>query len=182
METQNHRNRLLELIKKEAVFKGDYTLSSGKKSGYYIDLRLITLSPEGAYLIATILFDELKEEKIDAIGGLTLGADPIASAYAAISFMRGKPASAFIIRKEEKKHGKAKLIEGPLKKGARVVIVDDVATSGGSMVKAIDAVEKEGCKVVKVICLVDRNEGASSELAKRGYSLFALYNLNDLGV
>jgi orotate phosphoribosyltransferase len=182
METQNQRNQLLELIKKEAVFKGDYTLSSGKKSSYYIDLRLITMSAEGAYLIANILFDELKDENIDAIGGLTLGADPIASAYAAISFLRGKPSSAYIIRKEEKKHGKAKLIEGPLKKGARVVIVDDVATSGGSLVKAIDAVEKAGCKVVKVMSIVDRNEGASIELAKRGYSLQSLYNLKDLGV
>lgn len=182
METQNHRNRLLELIKEEAVFKGDYTLSSGKKSSYYIDLRLITMSAEGAYLIANILFDELKEEKIDAIGGLTLGADPIAAAYAAISFMRGKPASAFIIRKEEKKHGKGKLIEGPLKKGARVVVVDDVATSGGSLIKGIDAVEREGCKVVKVMCIVDRSEGASSELAKMGHPLHALYNLKDLGV
>jgi len=182
METQNHRRRLLELIKKEAVFKGDYTLSSGKKSSHYIDLRLITMSAEGAYLIANILFDELKEENIDAIGGLTMGADPIAAAYAAISFMRGKPASAFIIRKEEKKYGKAKLIEGPTKPGASVVIVDDVATSGGSLVKAIDAAEKEGCKVVKVMCLVDRNEGASSVLAKRGYALHALYNLKDLGV
>jgi orotate phosphoribosyltransferase len=182
METQDNRLRLLELIKKEALFKGDYTLSSGKKSSYYIDLRLITMSSEGAYLIANILFDELKDENIDSIGGLTLGADPIASAYAAISFLRGKPASAFIIRKEEKKHGKAKLIEGPLKKGARVVIVDDVATSGGSLVKAIDAAEAEGCKVVKVMSLVDRNEGASSELAKRGYSLHSLYSLKDLGV
>jgi orotate phosphoribosyltransferase len=182
METQDNRLRLLELIKKEALFKGDYTLSSGKKSSYYIDLRLITMSAEGAYLIANILFDELKDENIDAIGGLTLGADPIASAYAAISFLRGKPSSAYIIRKEEKKHGKAKLIEGPLKKGARVVIVDDVATSGGSLVKAIDAVEKAGCKVVKVMSIVDRNEGASIELAKRGYSLQSLYNLKDLGV
>jgi orotate phosphoribosyltransferase len=182
METQDNRSRLLELIKKEALFKGDYTRSSGKKSSYYIDLRLITMSSEGAYLIANILFDELKDENIDSIGGLTLGADPIASAYAAISFLRGKPASAFIIRKEEKKHGKAKLIEGPLKKGARVVIIDDVATSGGSLVKAIDAAEKEGCKVVKVMSLVDRNEGASSELAKRGYSLHSIYGLKDLGV
>lgn len=182
METQDNRNRLLELIKKDALFKGDYTLSSGKKSSYYIDLRLITMSAEGAYLIANILFDELKDDNIDAIGGLTMGADPIAAAYAAISFMRGKPASAFIIRKEEKKHGKGKLIEGPLKKGARVVIVDDVATSGGSLIKAIDAAETEGCTVVKAMSLVDRNEGASAELAKRGYLLRSLYNLKDLGV
>ena len=182
METQDHRRRLLELIKKEAVFKSDYTLSSGKKSNHYIDMRLITLSSEGAYLIANILFDELKNEDIDAIGGLTLGADPIAAAYAAISFLRGKPTPAFIVRKEEKKHGKNQLIEGPLKKGARTVIVDDVATTGGSLIKAIEAVEKEGGTIVKVISLVDRNEGASQELAKKGYTMHSIYSLKDLGL
>jgi orotate phosphoribosyltransferase len=183
METQDHRRQLLELIKKDAVYKGgEYVLSSGKKSSYYIDMRLITLSSVGAYLIANILFDELKNDDIDAIGGLTLGADPIAAAYAAISFQRGKPTQAFIVRKEEKKHGKNRLIEGPLKKGAKTVIVDDVATTGGSLLKAIDAVEKEGGTVVKVISLVDRGLGASEELAKKGYGLHSLYSLKDLGL
>ncbi len=182
-QTLNNRRRLLELIKKDAVYKGgDYTLSSGQKSSYYIDMRLITLSAEGAYLIANILFDELKNEDIDAIGGLTMGADPIAAAYAAISFLRGKPAQAFLVRKEEKKHGKNRLIEGPLKKGAKTAIVDDVATTGGSLLKAIDAVEKEGCTAVKVIALVDRGLGASQELAKKGYKLHSLYTLKDLGI
>jgi orotate phosphoribosyltransferase len=182
METKDHRSRLLALIKKEAVFKGEYILSSGKKSSYYIDLRLITLSSEGAYLIANVLFDELKDKDIDAIGGLTMGADPIASAYSAISYTRGKPTSAFIIRKEEKKHGKGKLIEGPLKKGAHVAIVDDVATSGGSLIRAVEAAENAGCIVASVFSIVDRNEGASEELAKRGHELHSIYSLKDLGV
>lgn len=182
METQDHRRRLLELIKRDAVFKGEYILSSGKKSNHYVDMRLITLSSEGAYLIANILFDELKNEDIDAIGGLTMGADPIAAAYAAISFLRGKPTYAFIVRKEEKKHGKNRLIEGPLKKGAKAAIVDDVATTGGSLIKAIEAVEQEGGTVVKVISIVDRGEGASQELAKKGYTLHSFYNLKDMGL
>lgn len=182
METKDNRDRLLELIRKNALFRGEYTLSSGKKSSYYIDLRLITLSAEGAYLIADILFDELRSQNIDAIGGLTLGADPIAAAYAAVSFQRGRPASAFIIRKEEKKHGKGRLIEGPLKAGARVAIVDDVATSGGSLIRAAEAAEAAGCRVVSVWSIVDRNEGASEELARRGHTLKSLYSLSDLGV
>jgi len=182
MENLEKKHRLLELIKKDALFKGDYTLSSGKKSNYYIDLRQITLSSEGAYLIAEIFFDLLKDEDVDAVGGLTMGADPISGALAAISYLRGKPMHAFIVRKEEKKHGKTKAVEGPLKKGDRVAVVDDVATTGGSILKAIEAVEKEGGEVVKVLSIVDREEGARQELAARGYALFSLFSKKDLGV
>jgi len=182
METLEKKHRLLELIKKEALFKGDFTLSSGKKSGYYIDMRLVTLSSEGAYLIADLFFDLLKDEDVDAVGGLTMGADPMTGAIAAVSFIRGKPMHAFIVRKEEKKHGKAKAVEGPLKKGARVAVVDDVATTGGSLVKAIEAVKKEGCEVVKVLSVVDREEGAAKELAAMGYTLVSLFSKKDLGI
>ncbi len=182
METKDHRQRLLELIKRDAVFRGKFVLSSGKESSYYIDLRLVTLSSEGSYLIAEVLFDLLKNEDFDAIGGLTMGADPICAAYSAISFLKGRPASAFIVRKEEKKHGKTKLIEGPLKKGTRVVIVDDVATSGGSLVKAADAVKSVGCTVVRVLSILDRGEGAAEELSKRGYELVSVYGKKDLGI
>jgi orotate phosphoribosyltransferase len=182
METKDHRQRLLELIKRDAVFRGKFVLSSGKESNYYIDLRLVTLSAEGSYLIAEVLFEMLKSEDFDAIGGLTMGADPIAAAYSAISFLKGRPASAFIVRKEEKKHGKTKLIEGPLKKGSRVVIVDDVATSGGSLIKAANAVSSEGCTVVKVLSILDREEGAVEELSKKGYELASVYCKKDLGI
>ena len=174
--------KLLELIKKDAVFRGDYTLSSGKKSSYYIDLRLVTLSSEGAYLIGEVISDVLAKEKVDAIGGLTMGADPIAGAVAAISYKKGKPINAFIVRKEVKEHGKGKAIEGPLKKASRVAVIDDVATSGGSLIKAIESLEKEGHKIVKVMCLVDRGEGAPEILSSKGYTLFSLYTKKDLGL
>jgi len=182
METKDYRQRLLELIKREAVFKGKFTLSSGKESSYYIDLRLVTLSPEGSYLIAEVLFDILKNEDIDAIGGLTMGADPICAAFSALSFIKGKPIPAFIVRKEEKRHGKTKAIEGPLEKGSRVVVIDDVATTGESLIKAIDAAKREGCTIAKVMSILDRGEGAAETLSAHGYKLVSIYGNKDLGI
>lgn len=179
---EDKKSRLLELIKKEALFKGNFVLASGKKSDYYIDLRLITLHPEGTCLIAEILFDLLKNENIDSLGGLTLGADPICGAFSAISYLKGKPTPSFIVRKEEKIHGKRKTIEGPLKRGSRVAVVDDVATTGRSLIKAIKAVTEEGCEIVKVITIVDREEGAKERLAGEGYELLSIFNKKDLGV
>jgi orotate phosphoribosyltransferase len=174
--------QLLELIKKEAIFKGRVALASGKESGYYIDMRLITLSPKGAYLIAEIILDLLKDEEIDFLGGLTLGADPICGAISAISYLNGKPTPTFIVRKEAKTHGKRKMIEGPLKKGSRVAIIDDVATTGGSLIKAIKAAENENCEVVKAITIVDREEGARERLSAEGLELISIFNKKDIGV
>lgn len=174
------RTRLLELIKKEALSVKPIVLSSGKKSDYYIDCRLITLHPEGAFLIADVFFDMLEDVEFDALGGLTIGADPIAGAFAAVSFQRGRPKPTFIVRKEQKKHGTQKLIEGPLKGGSRVVIVDDVATSGGSLLSAIDAATSAGCSVAAVLVVVDRMEGAREKLAERGYRLLSIFTREDL--
>lgn len=182
MEIQDKKSELLELIKKEALFKGRFVLASGKESNYYIDLRLITLNPKGSYLIAEILFDLLKDEEINSLGGLTLGADPICGALSAISYLKGKPISTFIVRKEAKIHGKRKMIEGPLKKGSKVAIIDDVATTGGSLIKAIKAVEDESCKVVKVITIVDREEGAREKLSVGGFEFVSIFNKKDLGI
>lgn len=180
MESKKEKKeRLLNLIKKKALKFGPITLASGKKSDWYADLRLITLDSEGAYLVSELLFELLKGEKIGALGGLMLGADPICGAFAATSFMHDKPIPTFIVRKEPKKHGQMRRIEGPLKKGSSVVIVDDVATTGSSLLKAIDAVEEEGCKVIKVITIIDREEGAKEKLAERGYSLISLFTKKD---
>lgn len=168
------------MIRREALFIAPITLTSGRKSNYYIDCRLITLNPEGATLTAEILFDTLKEKEIDAFGGLSIGADPICGAFSVISYQKGRPIPTFIIRKKQKKHGKQKLIEGPLKKGSRVVIVDDVATTGNSLLGAIDIVEDFGCKVLEVIVLVDRLEGAREKLAKKGYELKSIFTREDL--
>lgn len=176
----NKRKRLLELIKQEALSIKPIILSSGKKSDYYIDCRLITMHPEGAALIADIFFDMLADKEVDALGGLTIGADPIAGAFAAISFQRNRPIPTFIVRKEQKKHGTQKLVEGPLKKGMKVAIVDDVATSGGSLLSAIFAVEEFGCKVVSVMVVVDRMEGGKEALSEKGYKLESIFSKDDL--
>lgn len=160
---------MLEELKKllkstGAVKTGDFTLSSGKKSNIYIDCRKITLHPQGARLIAKIILEKIKGLKVDAIGGLTLGADPITSSVVALSDIPG-----FIVRKKEKEHGTKQRIEGIIAPRYNVVIVEDVATTGGSALEAIKAVEELGAKVVKVISVVDREEGSASALKNYGF-------------
>ncbi|MEK9148430.1 MAG: orotate phosphoribosyltransferase [Candidatus Desantisbacteria bacterium] len=176
------KNRLLEIIKDKALKEEEAELSSGRKSNYYIDGKLVTLDPEGANLVAKIIIELLKKEQVDGIGGLTIGADPIVSAVAAISYKEGFPIPAFIVRREAKKHGMMKFIEGPIKRNSNVVIVDDVVTTGGSIEKAISEVEKEGCKVVKIIAIVDRLEGAKERFAEKGYSFISIFTREDLGL
>ncbi len=149
------------LISTGAVKTGEFTLSSGKKSNFYIDCRKVTLHPAGAKLIAKIILDKIKGLKVDAIGGMTLGADPITSSVVAFSEIPG-----FIVRKQEKAHGTKQRIEGIIEPGFKVVIVEDVATTGSSALQAIQAVEELGCKVIKVISVVDREEGSTAALAK----------------
>ncbi len=154
------KDRLKKLLFETGAFKtGEFTLSSGKKSNFYIDCRKITLHPEGSRLIAKIIMDKIKNLKVDAIGGLTLGADPITSSVVSISDIPG-----FIVRKKTKEHGTKQKIEGHIKSGWNVVVVEDVATTGASALQAIEAVEAAGAKVVKVISVVDREEGAKETL------------------
>ncbi|MBN2014211.1 MAG: orotate phosphoribosyltransferase [Candidatus Altiarchaeota archaeon] len=176
----NKRKRLLELIREKALSKEAMTLSSGKKSDYYVDCRLITMEPEGATLISEIFFDMLKDKGVDSLGGPTIGADPIAGSFAVISLQHGQPIPTFIIRKEQKTHGKQKTVEGPLREGSRVAIVDDVATTGNSLLNAIRAVEEYECKVEAVLVVVDRLEGAKEKLAERGYELMSIFTKEDL--
>ncbi|MDD5237143.1 MAG: orotate phosphoribosyltransferase, partial [Candidatus Omnitrophica bacterium] len=160
-ELNHYKLQLLKLLKKKAVKTGRIKLSSGKISDFYVDGRLITLTPEGAWLIANIMLEMLKKDKIDAIGGLTLGADPIAGAIACVAHLKKVPIKTFIVRKHKKEHGMKRQIEGPpLKKGSRVVIIDDVATTGGSLLEAKETLDKIGAKTVCAIVIVDRQEGA----------------------
>lgn len=180
---EENKSRLLELIKKDAYEEDKPTkLSSGEMSYFYVDAKMVTLRPEGAYLTAKILLDVIKDENVDGIGGLTMGADPIVGAIAAISYADGHPINAFIVRKEAKKHGKEKWIEGQLPKNARVVVIDDVTTTGTSLLQAIETIKEEmsDCKIVKVISLVDRLEGARENLKKEGYNLISIFNREDL--
>src|SRR5262245_22617116 len=138
---------LRDIIRRKSLRVGDFTLSSGKKSSYYLDCRMTTLDPQGAFLIARLILDRIRELHIhaDAIGGLTLGADPIASAVAVVSAIDGTPLPAFIVRKETKGHGMQRSIEGyDGKRGSRVIVVDDVCTTGDSILKAAEKVEEAG--------------------------------------
>lgn len=177
---KNAREQLLKLIKEKALVIGERKLSSGKTSNYYIDGKLITLDPEGAYLTGKIILSMLGSAKIDAVGGLTIGADPIASSVSVLSYMTDKPVRAFIVRREKKEHGMKKFVEGNLEKGWRVAIVDDVVTTGGSIIKALEAVEEAGAVVEKIIAVVDRLEGAKEIIEKKGYRLESIFTKNDI--
>lgn len=174
---------LFLLLEKEALKRGNFILSSGKASNYYLDGRVITLTPEGAYLVANIILEMVKKSDIAAIGGPTLGADPIVGAVAAISHLKNTPIKTFIVRKQAKEHGTQRQVEGPaLKKGAKVVLVDDVATTGKSLIEAKEALDKIGIIAERAIVIVDRNEGAKENLAKLGCSLEAILNIKDFGL
>ena len=177
------KSRLLKLFKKEAFRRTEVVLSSGKTSSFYIDGRCVTLSAEGAYLTACLIFDLLKEREFEAVGGPTLGADPIAGALAAISYAKKKSFKTFIIRKTPKAHGARRQIEGPyLRPGAKLILVDDVATSGKSFLESIDILRAEGFRVDTAICIVDRQEGAREALAQKNCQLIPLFTPKDFGI
>jgi len=174
--------RILELAHETgALLHGDFTLSSGKKSDHYYDGKQLILHPEGAYLIGEEILDRLAGIDVDAIGGLVIGAIPIVTAVTVVSHKEGKPIPSFIVREEPKEHGTGKKIEGQFRKGSKVAIIDDVITGGNSVKKAIEAVEAEGCEVVKVIVIVDRKEGGSERLRKEGYKFEAILELPPSG-
>lgn len=161
------RGRLEALLKRHSLMFGDFTLVSGKKSPYYFDSKKTTLRAEGAYLVAAEILGLIRDRGIEAsaIGGMTLGADPIVCPVAALSHLEGPPLRAFIVRKESKGHGTDKQIEGDLEPGSRVIVVDDVVTTAGSTLRAIEAVEGAGHEVAAVLCLVDREEGGTQRLS-----------------
>jgi len=181
MSISEVRKNLQALILKTAYIKGKVILSSGKESDYYIDARLLTLNAEGAYLCGRMILDMIKGAGIDAVGGPTLGADPMVGAVGSLSFQEGRPIDTFIIRKEPKKYGRQKQVEGPiLKSGARVALIDDVATTGKAFLESLDVLEPMGIKVEKLICIVNRREGADEALAKRGYKLTAMFDISEI--
>lgn len=180
MEIQALRERLLEIMVTKSLEFGDFTLTTGLKSNYYIDGKRTTFDPEGAYLVGKLIFELIKDVKVDSIGGMTLGADPIAYAVGLVSFLEGRPIRIFSVRKEPKAHGKRRWIEGNFEPGDRVVVVEDVVTTGGSTLRAIEGVEKEGGTVVKVVCLVNRDQGGRENLQARGYELEAIFHIEEV--
>jgi orotate phosphoribosyltransferase len=178
------RSRLIALLQRDALRTGTFTLASGRKSHYYVDGRKVTLSAEGAALIGHGVLDHLADLiGVAAVGGLTLGADPIVGATLAAAGARGLATlRGFLVRKEAKGHGTGNLVEGPLEPGSTVAIVDDVATTGGSSLQAVAAVEALGCKVARVVVVLDRLEGAAEAFAARGLDFRAMVTIRDLGV
>ena len=177
-----HRAQLANLLRTKSLVRGEITLSSGKKSNYYLDCKLTTLDPEGALLTGYCVLELLDEMgvKPDAIGGLSMGADPLVTAAGVVSAIEKKPLPGFLVRKEAKKHGRQKQIEGlDDPRGKKVVIVDEVCTTGGSTQEAIDAAEREGCQVVAVISLVDREEGGSEKLRQK-YNYRSIFTAREL--
>jgi orotate phosphoribosyltransferase len=184
MGAQFDGERLIALLRRDALRTGTFTLASGRKSHYYVDGRKVTLSSEGATVIGAGVLENLADlPQVTAIGGLTLGADPIVGATLAVAGARGMTQlRGFLVRKEAKAHGTGQLVEGPLAGGETVVIVDDVATTGGSSLQAVAAVEALGCKVARVIVVLDRLEGAAEAFSSRGLDFRALVTIRDLGV
>ncbi len=168
------KKRLIELILEKAFKYSEepvFKLVSGRVSNYYFNCKAVALHPEGMHLIGNLIFEMIKDLGIKGIGGLTLGADPIAYAVAYTSFLKGNPIEAFIVRKTPKSHGTMQLIEGNVKKGDRVVIVDDVITTGKSTIEAITKAKEEGLEVVKVIAFIDRQEGGREAIEALGYKV-----------
>jgi len=172
------RSELFHLLKTQAFFKGKFILSSGKESDFYLDARLVTLSAPGAYLTARIILDMIKTDRPDAIGGPTLGADPMVGAIAALSHQQGAPLNTFIVRKQPKAHGKQQQVEGPiLPEGCGVVIIDDVATTGKAFVESIQVLQKMNIKIKKAICVIDRGEGAREAAAQYNVPLEPIFTI-----
>lgn len=171
----------LELLKKLSVRTGTFTLASGKTSDFYVDVRQTSLHAEGCIAIAEAILERL-EPGIVAVGGMTLGADPLACSTATLAGLRGRPLHAFLIRKEPKGHGVEKLVvgRGNLAPGDRVAVLEDTTTTGGSLLRAIHAAEESGLVVAQVITVVDREEGAVEALASEGYTLVAITNRTEL--
>jgi len=180
-DIQDDKKRLLELFIQNAYFQEKIILSSGKESDYYIDARRVTLSSEGAFLCARMIWDTIKEDSFDALGGPTLGADPLIGAIGVISLQAGRPINTFIIRKALKTHGTQQQIEGPaLKRGSQVILIDDVATTGKAFIESLEILQKMDIKIQKAVCLVDRQEGAKEIIAKKGCELVSIFDIAEI--
>jgi len=174
------KSKLREEILKKAVIHGKVILSSGKEADYYVDLRRITLDSIAAPLVGEVMLELTKDLEYDAVGGLTLGADPVATAMMHIAAQKGRRLDAFVVRKSEKAHGLQRRIEGPDVKGKRVLAVEDTSTTGGSVLTAVEALKQEGATVVGVAVIVER--GAKTKVEDAGLAYRAAFSLQDLGL
>jgi orotate phosphoribosyltransferase len=177
------RQQLIDYISADAVFHGDFTLTSGKKATYYVDLRKVSLDHRVAPLIGQVMLDLIAVvPDVSAVGGLTMGADPIATAILHQGAARGLAYDAFVVRKEPKDHGRGRQVEGPDLTGKRVIVLEDTSTTGGSPLAAIEALLKVGAEIAAVAVVVDRDTGARERIEAAGYPYFAAIGLADLGL
>jgi orotate phosphoribosyltransferase len=176
----NTRNRLQELFRARALQFGDFTLASGKKSSYYVNSKKVLFHAEAISLLGELLYDATNDLDFQAIGGLEVGAIPMAAATLTAFHRHGRPLEGFFVRKQAKTHGSLDRVEGQVNSGDKVVVIDDVLTTGGSVVQAIEAVEELGAKVVRVVCICDRLQGAKEALAK--YDFRPLFTIRDFGI
>jgi orotate phosphoribosyltransferase len=179
-ETETTRERLRQLLLEKAYMTGDFVLTSGKRSDHYFDCKQVTLHSEGLPLTAGLIVERMREAGIAVIGGLTLGADPLVAAVIDAGYRAGYPISGYIARKEPKKHGTGSWIEGPVAGGARVAVIDDVVTSGGSIIRAIEISRAEGMEPAVAYALVDREEGGAEKIAATGVSFEPLFRYSEL--
>lgn len=177
---QGDRTRLREIIRRESLLEGGtFTLASGGTTSLFFDMKKTMLDPEGANLISDAILDVLEGEEVDYVGGIAMGAVPIVSIVVQKSFTRGRPVRGFFVRKDVKDHGTQKLIDGHFADNSKVILFDDVTTTGGSVLIAVNAARQRGCTVDKVITIVDRQEGAQENLAREGIELVALFRRDD---
>lgn len=182
MEIQYDRDQMIQLVNTIAISKGDFTLASGAKASFYLDCRKLTLNPQGLIQISAGFMQLLKEDMPQAVGGMAIGADPITAGIIYQAGLEQVELKGFIVRKEPKGHGTGRQVEGPVSSGQKVVIVEDVVTTGGSSVKAIEAAREFGLDVQKVIAIVDRQAGGREAFQKIGVEFRSLLTLNDLDV
>lgn len=176
------KQALMAIVREKALQLGEFKLASGKMSHYYLDCRKVTLDSAGANLIADGMLELLGPTLPTAVGGMAIGADPITAAVITIAGREGRSLKGFIVRKEAKQHGTGRDVEGPVQPGDTAVIVEDVVTTGGSSLAAIEKAEAFGLKILGVLAIIDRLEGGAAALAARGYNLQTLLTIRDFGI
>ena len=177
-----NKNALIAQVREKALKLGEFTLVSGKKASYYLDGKQVTLDSVGAPLVAEGILDLLADDMPKAVGGMAIGADPITAAVITVAGIREIPLLGFMVRKEAKGHGLERYVEGPVQAGDEVVIVEDVVTTGGSSLLAIERCEQFGLKVKRVVAIIDRLQGGVEAFANHGYQLSSLLTVRDLGI
>lgn len=178
----DNRTSLIELFRSRALRFGDFTLSSGKKASYYLDGKQVTLHSLGLRQVSLGLWGVIRDLPVTAVGGMSLGADPIVAGVLTVAAEEGRELTGFVVRKEPKSHGTQRYIEGPLRPGERVAIVEDVVTTGGSSLQAIERVREFGAEVVEVLAIVDRMEGAAAAFRERNIPFRSLLTIADFGI